>query len=227
MLYNGMIAPLVPYAMKGAIWYQGETNAWNPEPYKTLFSLLIKNWRSDWQNEFPFYFTQLAPYTYNGSMQSQRLREAQMQTLSVPKTGMAVTLDIGTAITVHPSNKVDVGERLARWALAKDYKKKISYSGPIYKSFKIKNNAVILSFDYSDGLKLKVNNSKTYFQISGEDSVFKPATVSVKRTSLVVTSPEVKKPIAVRYAWDNVVEATLFNRAGLPASSFRTDNWSK
>jgi len=226
-LYNGMIAPLVPYAMKGAIWYQGESNTKDPEAYKTLFPLMIKNWRNDWQNDFSFYFVQIAPFNYSQGEQSQRLREAQLQTLSVPKTGMAVTLDIGNASNIHPSNKTDVGERLARWALAKDYAKKIPYSGPKYKSYKIKNNAMILLFEFADGLNIKMRNGKTYFEIAGEDSVFKEATVTVKGKTLLVRSTEVTKPIAVRYAWDDIAEAVLFNKTGLPASSFRTDNWKK
>lgn len=226
-LYNGMIAPLIPYAMKGAIWYQGESNVKDPEAYKALFPLMIKDWRIDWRNGFSFYFAQIAPFSYSEGEQSQWLREAQLQTLSISKTGMAVTLDIGNASNIHPSNKTDVGERLARWALAKDYGKKIPYSGPVYKSLKIKKEAAMLSFDHAEGLNLKMRNGKTYFQIAGEDSVFTEATVTVKGKTLLVRSPEVKKPIAVRYAWDNVAEATLFNKAGLPASSFRTDDWKK
>ena len=226
-LYNGMIAPLIPYAIKGAIWYQGESNTKDPEAYKTLFPLMIKNWRNDWQNDFPFYFVQIAPYNYSQGEQSQYLREAQLQALAVPKTGMAVTLDIGNASNIHPSNKTDVGERLARWALAKDYGKKIPFSGPIYTSMKIKNESIILSFEYADGLNVQARNGKSYFQITGEDSVFKDATVVPKGKTLIVSSPEVKKPIAVRYAWDNAAESTLFNKANLPASSFRTDDWKK
>lgn len=226
-LYNGMIAPLIPFSIKGAIWYQGESNTENPEAYKTLFPLMIKNWRNDWHNEFSFYFAQIAPFNYGEERQSQRLREAQLQTLSLQKTGMAVTLDIGNATNIHPSNKTEVGERLARWALAKEYCKKIPYSGPIYKSMKIRNSTAILSFDHADGLIVKKKDAKASFQIAGEDSVFKEAEVTVQGKTLLVYSPEIKRPIAVRYAWSNVPEATLFNKAGLPASSFRTDNWEK
>ncbi|MFA6469666.1 MAG: sialate O-acetylesterase [Bacteroidota bacterium] len=226
-LYNGMIAPLVPYAIKGAIWYQGEANTEDPEAYSSLFPLMIKNWRHDWNNNFSFYFVQIAPFNYGAATESQRLREAQMLTLSLPKTGMAVTLDIGNATNIHPSNKTDVGERLARWALVKDYGKKIPFSGPLLSTIKIKKDAVILSFDHAEGLNIKSSNSSASFQIAGEDSVFKDALVAVKGKTLIVRSPDGSKPLAVRYAWDNVAEATLFNKAGLPAPSFRTDRWQK
>ncbi|MDP1678016.1 MAG: sialate O-acetylesterase [Bacteroidota bacterium] len=224
-LYNGMIAPLIPYTLKGAIWYQGEGNTGNPEAYKELFTLMIKNWREDWKNNLSFYFVQIAPFQYGERTPSQKLREAQFQTLSVPKTGMAVTLDIGDSSDIHPLDKKSVGERLARWALAKDYGKKIQYSGPLYKSFKILENKIHLSFTYGDGIKIKPSNGKTYFQIAGEDSVFKDATVTIKKNVVIVSSDEVKHPIAVRYGWNNIVQGTLFNKYELPASSFRTDNW--
>ena len=226
-LYNGMIAPLIPYTIKGAIWYQGEGNTRKPEAYKALFSLMIKNWREDWKINFPFYFVQIAPFQYGDRTPSQFLREAQFQTLSVPGTGMVVTMDIGDSSDIHPKQKQEVGERLARWALAKDYKKKRQYSGPLYKSFKISKNTIIISFDHANGLRLILKNNKHYVQIAGEDSIFKPATVIVKKDKLIVTSAEVLHPIAVRYAWHNIVEGTLFNKYGLPASSFRTDQWSK
>ncbi len=227
VLYNGMIAPLIPYSIKGAIWYQGEANTDKPEAYETLFPLMIKNWRTDWKSEFPFYYVQIAPFPYGDRIESQRLRDAQFHALAVPKTGMAVTLDISELRTIHPRNKQDVGGRLARWALAKDYKKKIPFSGPLYTSSKIKNNAMILSFEYADGLKIIPKNGKTNFFIAGKDSVFKDANVIVKGKTVVVNSPEVKNPIAVRYTWGNTLEGTLFNKAGLPASTFRTDHWKK
>ncbi len=225
-LYNAMIHPLIPYAIKGAIWYQGESNTGQPELYQKLFPLMIQNWRVDWQRgDFPFYYVLIAPYNY-GETQSQRLREAQFLTLSTPKTGMAVTLDIGNPNNIHPANKKDVGERLARWALAKDYGKKVVYSGPLYKAMKVKNDKIILSFRYADGgLVLKSQNGAHHFLIAGPDSVFKEAEVKIKGNKLVISHPEIKNPVAVRYAWSNTEESTLFNGAGLPASSFRTDNW--
>ncbi|MEG8947881.1 sialate O-acetylesterase [Rosettibacter firmus] len=229
-LYNAMIAPLIPYRIKGVIWYQGESNTGNPELYKTLFPLMIKNWRDDWkQGNFPFYYVQIAPYNYGEQTQSQKLREAQLKTLKVPKTGMVVTLDIGNPENIHPGNKKDVGVRLALWALAKDYNKKFFYSGPIYKSMKILNDKIELSFDYADGgLIIKERNGNNNFLIAGKDKVFKKAEVKVKGKKLIVYNPEIKNPVAVRYCWDNTSEATLFNKAaGLPASSFRTDNWDE
>lgn len=225
-LYNAMIAPLIPYKIKGVIWYQGESNTGNPELYKTTFPLMIKNWREDWGQNFSFYYVQIAPYNYGEQTPSQKLREAQLKTLSVPKTGMAVTLDIGNPQNIHPGNKKDVGERLALWALAKDYNKKVVYSGPIYKSMKTVKDRIELTFDYVDGgLVIKERNGENNFLIAGEDKVFKKAQVKVVGKKLIVTNPEIKNPVAVRYCWDNTSEATLFNKAGLPASSFRTDNW--
>jgi sialate O-acetylesterase len=227
LLFNGMIAPLIPYNIKGAIWYQGESNTGNPELYKKLFPLMIKNWREEWGlGDFAFYYVQIAPYNYGPNVESQKLREAQLMTLSVPNTGMAVTLDIGNPNNIHPANKKDVGERLARWALAKDYGKKIEFSGPIYKSMKIEGNKIILTFDYTDGgLVIKEINGENNFLIAGKDKVFKKAKVEIKDDKLIVYSDSVENPAAVRYCWDNISEGTLFNKAGLPASSFRTDNW--
>jgi len=228
-LYNAMIAPLIPYSIKGAIWYQGESNAWKPGLYHSLFSSMITGWRNDWnEGAFPFYFVQIAPFNYGDNIESQRLREAQMQTLSVPNTGMAVTLDIGNPVNVHPGNKADVGGRLAAWALAKDYHKKVFYSGPLYKSKKIVNDKIILSFDYADGgLVIKENNNGAKFLLAGEDKVFKPANVKNDGKNLVLSSPEIQQPVSVRYAWDNTSGAILFNKKNFPASSFRTDDWNK
>lgn len=228
-LYNAMIAPLIPYSIKGAIWYQGESNAWKPDLYQTLFTKMIEGWRADWQEgNFPFYYVQIAPFNYGGKIESQRLREQQLFSLSVPNTGMAVTLDIGTPENVHPGNKKDVGNRLAVWALAKNYHKKVSYSGPIYKSYKVAADKIIISFDNSDGgLVIKEDKSETNFMIAGEDSVFKIANVKVDGKKLVLSNPEITRPVAARYAWSNTPTGTLFNKKNLPASSFRTDNWKK
>lgn len=227
-LYNAMIAPLIPYSIKGAIWYHGESNTDKPDLYKTLFPKMIENWRADWkEGSFPFYFVQIAPFKYDEKTQSQRLREAQFFSLSVPNTGMAVTLDIGNPDNVHPGNKKDVGERLAFWALAKNYHKKVFYSGPLYKSQKISTDKIILSFEQADGgLFIQENKSGSNFLIAGEDRQFKEANVTVEGKKLVLSNPEINKPVAVRYAWSNTAEATLFNKKNLPASSFRTDDWN-
>lgn len=225
-LYNAMIHPLIPYAIKGAIWYQGESNTENPKMYQKLFPEMISNWREDWhEGPFPFYYVQIAPYDYGENTYSERLREAQLMTLSVPNTGMAVTMDIGNVNNIHPGDKKDVGERLALWALAKNYHKKVVFSGPVYKSMKIEKDKIVVSFDYADGgLVLKERNGENNFMVAGKDGQFKKALVKVTGNKLVVSSPEVKEPVYVRYAWSNTLEATLFNKAGLPASSFRTDS---
>jgi sialate O-acetylesterase len=227
-LYNAMINPLVPFAIKGVIWYQGENNVPNPSVYYKLFPAMIADWRNVFSSgEFPFYFVQIAPYDY-GTQQSQYIREAQLQTLSVKNTGMAATMDIGNPKNIHPTNKEEVGKRLAAWALAKTYGKKMAYSGPLYKSMKPVKGKMVLSFDYATkGLVLKARNGNYNFSIAGEDRIFKSANVTVVGTQLIVSNPDIQKPIAVRYAWSNTEEGTLFNQEGLPAPSFRTDDWQK
>lgn len=227
VLYNGMIHPLIPYAIKGAIWYQGESNTGEPDKYAVVFPQMIKNWRHDWGYDFPFYYVQIAPYNYGKTTPAQRLREAQLKTLAVKNTGMAVTLDIGNPANIHPANKKDVGERLALWSLAKDFGKDVVFTGPIYKSMNVNGGNIILDFEYAEGLNIKPDNGKTYFLIAGADKVFKEAEVKADGNKLIVSSPEVKEPAAVRYSWENESGASLFNGAGLPASSFRTDNWAE
>jgi sialate O-acetylesterase len=225
-LYNGMIFPLRSFTIKGVIWYQGESNTVKPIQYEKLFPVLIENWREDWGCNFPFYYVQTAPYKYWKGAQAQLLRDAQRKSLTVPNTGMVVTLDVGDFNTVHPPYKSVVGERLAFWALAKQYGKNISYSGPLYKSYKVVGRKMELCFDYREsGLKLANTDSSTQFLVAGEDKIFKPAMVKVENDKLYVWSDEIETPVAVRYCWDNYVIPTLFNNEGLPASSFRTDNW--
>ncbi len=229
-LYNGMIAPIIPYMIKGVIWDQGEANSGYPNDYKDLLSLLIKNWRTDWgEGNFPFYWVQIAPWGgYGKSGKSYLVRDAQRLTLSVPNTGMAVTLDFGTVYDPHAPQKQDFGLRLALWALAKNYGKHVIYSGPLYKSMKVKNGKAIISFKYDDdGLVFKPLNGESNFIIAGRDSDFVKADVKIVGKTLVVYSPKVKNPEAVRYTWGNTEGATLFNKAGLPASTFRTDNWAQ
>lgn len=223
-LYNAMIDPLVPFTIRGAIWYQGESNVGNPAAYETLFPMMIKNWRDVWKvGDFPFYYVQIAPYDYGEDSESQKLREAQLKTLSVPNTGMAVTLDIGNPKNIHPANKLDVGNRLARWALAKTYNKDIDFSGPIYKSMEVKEGKAVLTFDYVDQLIYKPEVGTAEFLIAGEDKEFKKAKVEIDGNKLILSHPEVSNPAVARYAWSNTDSATLFDENGLPASSFRTD----
>jgi sialate O-acetylesterase len=226
-LYNGMIAPLVPFAIRGAIWYQGESNTGRPKQYQALFPLLIENWRKVFSvGDFPFYYVQIAPYNYGTVTQSQYLREAQTAALAVRNTGMAVTLDIGNAANIHPSNKHDVGKRLALWALAKTYGRRVAYSGPLYKSMKQRKGNIELSFTHAEnGLALRTGSEGNGFQIAGPDRVFRDAAAKIRGKTLVVSHPEIRNPVAVRYAFTNTPTATLFNKAGLPAPSFRTDDW--
>jgi len=227
-LYNAMINPLVPYTIRGAIWYQGEANTGNPEQYTYLFPAMIRDWREVWGlGEFPFYFVQIAPFDYGTGTRSQALREAQMKTLDVPHTGMAVTLDIGDPGNIHPANKQDVGRRLALWALAKTYGREMVCSGPIYRSMDVAGNRIVLSFDYADDGLTALGKPLDHFQIAGKDRVFRDANAQLKGNTVVVSSPAVSEPVAVRYCWDNTSEASLFNKTSLPASSFRTDNWDR
>ena len=228
-LFNAMIAPLAPYTLAGAIWYQGESNADAPAMYRTLFPLMIGNWRDAFRSPaLPFYFVQIAPYSYGAVIHSEFLRESQFMTLGVKNTGMAVTLDIGDAHAIHPPNKQEVGRRLALWALARHYGKSVTYTGPLYRSVRIRGGSMELSFDHTEG-GLVVTQSRTGsgFSIAGEDHVFVPAGVVVSGNRLIVSSPCVARPQAVRYAFSNEAGGTLFNGAGLPSPSFRTDGWEK
>jgi sialate O-acetylesterase len=225
VLYNGMIAPIVPYTLKGVIWYQGESNADHAWQYRTLFPAMIDNWRSDWGNkDLPFYFVQISPHR----SQNPEIREAQLYTYHhVPHTGMAVTIDNGDSMDIHPRNKKLVGERLSRWALYNEYgRKNIVYSSPLYKSYKIKGNKITISFDYTaGGLEAKDGELKE-FTIAGSDSNFVPAKAIIRGNTVEVWSDDIKKPLAVRFAWKNVPHPNLYSKAGLPASPFRTDNFT-
>lgn len=229
-LFNAMINPLVPYAIQGAIWYQGESNAGRAYQYRRLFPMMIEDWRRVWnQGPFSFYFVQLANFTERksdpGPSDWAELREAQTMTLSLKNTGMAVIIDIGDAADIHPKNKQDVGKRLALNALAKDYGRKIPYSGPMYKSMKISGNKVTLTFDHTDGGLVAKGGALKGFAIAGEDQNFVWAEATIKGNKVIVSSDKVAKPVAVRYAWANNPECNLYNGAGLPASPFRTDDW--
>lgn len=221
--YNSMIYPLINYSIKGSIWYQGENNKGRAAVYKETMTELIKNWRSDWKAEFPFYFTQIVPYSQNG-LSSNTLREAQLQTLSVAKTGMIVTADFSDLNNIHPRQKEEVGRRLALWALAKDYGKNVVCSGPIYKSMSIVGSKIILQFDYAEtGLKFKNATALKYFQMAAEDHYYMPAVATIKGSTVEVTSNFVSSPVAVRMAFSDTEIGNLFNNANLPASLFRTD----
>ncbi len=227
-LYNAMIHPLTNYTIKGAIWYQGETNRADAKLYPLLMKTLITSWRKAWgSGDLPFYYVQIAPYTYNEPYSGALLREAQLKCLSIPNTGMAVTMDLVDNIKdIHPKNKLDVGKRLALWALNNTYAQPAgSFSGPVYREMQVDGNKIRISFVSTDGGLRIISAKDNNFSIAGADHVFYPAKVEIKNNQLILTSPKVKLPLAGRYAFTNTSEATLFNGEGLPASSFRTDNW--
>ena len=233
-LYNAMIAPLVPYTIRGAIWYQGESNAGRAYQYRDLFPTMIKSWWNAWgqegQEDFAFLFVQLANFMdvkeEPGDSTWAELREAQLMTLELPNTGMAVIVDIGDAKNIHPVNKQDVGKRLALWALANSYGKEVVYSGPIYESMEKKDNKIVLSFDHvGGGLVAKGGEPLKGFATAGADRKFVWAEAKIEGDQIVVSSEKVTDPVAVRYAWADNPVCNLYNKADLPASPFRTDTW--
>jgi len=226
-----MIAPLTPYAIRGAIWYQGESNAGRAYQYRSLFPTMIRSWWQAWgQNEFPFLFVQLANFLKvkeePGESEWAELREAQSMTLTLPKTGMAVIIDIGEANDIHPRNKQDVGDRLALWALARTYFKDVVYSGPLYSFMNVRGSEIVLHFEHVDGgLVAKGGEPLKGFAIAGADRKFVWAEAQIEGETVVVRSDKVAEPVAVRYAWADNPVCNLYNAAGLPASPFRTDGW--
>ena len=228
-MYNQMIHPLIPYGIRGAIWYQGESNVSRAFQYRTLFPTLIKDWRARWgQGDFPFYYVQIAPFNYRqNNTACAELWEAQAMTLKVPNTGMAVTVDIGNVGDIHPKNKQDVGKRLALWALAKDYgKKDLVHSGPLYKSMKAEGEKIELRFDHiGSGLATRDDKPLSWFMVAGSDQKFFAAEAKIDGDKVVVRSESVKAPVAVRFGWDGTAQPNLMNKEGLPASPFRTDDW--
>jgi sialate O-acetylesterase len=230
-LYNQMIAPLIPYPIRGAIWYQGEANLNRAFQYRTLFPVMIASWRSAWgEGDFPFGFVQLAPFRYKGENPASyaELCEAQLLTLkSVPNTGMVVTMDIGNVNDIHPRNKQEVGRRLALWALAQVYgRNRLVFSGPIYRSMTIRGNQIRLHFDHcGSGLTSTDGKPLVEFTIAGPNQEFTPAKAEIKGDKIVVYNENIERPVAVRYAWRDDAQPNLCNTEGLPASPFRTDSW--
>jgi sialate O-acetylesterase len=252
-LFNAMIHPLIPYAISGVIWYQGEANAWRAVNYRKAFPLLISDWRKQWgRGDFPFYFCQLANYMAKKPDPEEsgwaELREAQSMTLALPATGQAVLIDIGESGDIHPRNKKSVGERLALIALAKDYGKTVPFSGPVFDSMKIGNGTATITFRHADGgltaarlpekydvksqsgesaplVRNSPNSQIEGFAICGEDKKWVWADASIEGNSVVVRSDKVPSPVAVRYAWASNPTCNLVNGAGLPASPFRTDDF--
>jgi sialate O-acetylesterase len=223
-LYNGMIAPLLPYTLRGVIWYQGESNAERANQYRKLFPAMINSWRNDFKNaNLPFYFVQISPHR----SQNPEIREAQVYTYrTVPHTGIVVTTDNGDSLDIHPRNKKLVGQRLSLWALHNEYgKKDVVFSGPLYRAIKADGDKIRIQFDYVDGgLISKDGQELKEFEIAGEDRNFVPAKAVIEGEEVVVSNPQVSKPVAVRFAWRNIPDPNLYNKAGLPASPFRTDD---
>lgn len=232
-LFNGMIAPIIPYAMRGAIWYQGENSgrAGFAQLYEYQLPLLIADWRERWgQGEFPFAWVQLAnyrEYTNSPSPVSHwaRVREGMLKSLAVTNTGMAVAIDIGMTDNIHPINKQEVGRRLGLWAKAQVYGEKIPFSGPLPAGHKVSGDEIILSFKHADGGLMAKDGDLQGFVIAGADKQWHWAKARIEGENVVVSSPEVKSPLAVRYAWSDNPKCNLYNGAGLPASPFRTDDW--
>jgi len=233
-----MIAPVVPFSIKGAIWYQGESNAGRAKQYRTLFADMIQNWRQDWaEGDFTFLEVQLAPFDKSKKRPLEviaakpedsewaELREAQLLTTKkLPNVGMAVITDLGEKDDIHPRKKEPVGARLALAGRAIAYGDKIEYSGPIYKSMKVRDQTSVLSFDHADGLESR-DGELTGFAICGPDKKFVWGKAEIKGNQVLVSSPAVTRPIAVRYGWSDYPVVNLWNKAGLPASPFRTDDF--
>ncbi len=225
-LFNGMIMPLVPYAIRGALWYQGEANSVPAKApyYQHQLPLLVTDWRQRWDAEFPFAWVQLPNFAGNGRDLPQ-VREGMLKTLRLPKTGMAVTIDIGEAKNIHPKNKQEVGRRLSLWALQSVYGRAgLEFSGPLVTGHEVRGGEVIVHFSHAAGLKAK-EGGLVGFQIAGEDQIWQSASARVDGSSVIVSGASITKPVAVRYAWENDPACNLINAAGLPASPFRTDDW--
>lgn len=225
-LYNGKIHNLVPFTLRGVLWYQGESNAGNPALYGKLLAQLVTAWRALWNEELPFAWVQLPNFTAPGEGWP-RMREAMLKTLNLPKTGMAVTIDIGDAKNIHPTNKQEVGRRLSLWALGTIYGKPVpAISGPLPESSSVAGDGITVTFRHADGgLKTKDGGPVRGFQIAGLDRHWKTASAHIEGNKVVVASAEVPSPVAVRYAWQDLPDFNLFNAADLPASPFRTDDW--
>jgi sialate O-acetylesterase len=227
-LFNGMILPFAPYALRGVIWYQGESNLGRPGEYRELFPAMVNSWRAAWpQGDFPFFFVQI-PNFADGEPNGRKwaeLREAQESALSLPATAMAVTLDVGDPEALHPTDKRPVGERLALIALHQIHDQRaVEWSGPLVQAVQTEGAALRVKFTHADGLTSRTT-PPSGFEVAGADKVFHAATARLEGSTVLVTAPEVSAPVAVRYAWTNSPVVSLYNSAGLPAGPFRTDDW--
>ncbi len=226
LCYNAMIDPITKFNIAGTIWYQGESNTLNNNTYHKLFTRMIRSWRDTWKKDFPFYFVQIAPFNYNFNNVGAMIQEAQRKAMDFPHTGMVVITDLIDSVTnIHPSNKQDVGFRLANWALAETYNKKITgYKSPFYRSKTTNKNKITLSFDNaSKGLTAK--GDITGFFISGVKEEWFPAEARIEKDKITVWSDKVPNPLHVRYGFGNTIIGNVFSKEGLPLCPFRTDNW--
>lgn len=227
-LFNGMIAPLAGYGIRGFVWYQGESNRHEPALYERLFPAMVADWRARWgYGELPFYYVQIAPFGSGDPTRSgARLREAQLRaSTKIPAAGMVPAIDAGMENDIHPMNKTVLAQRLSYWALGATYGiKGIGYQAPVFSSLKIDGNKAILSFDHAPYLT-SYRKPLTLFEVAGEDKIFHPAKAEINRNTVTVQSDQVAKPVAVRYAFKDWVVGELYNNDNLPASSFRTDDW--
>jgi sialate O-acetylesterase len=223
-----MLAPIINYSIAGAIWYQGEGNTYNAETYDRLLTTMIKSWRTKFNKEIPFYFVQIAPFRYGSKNEAAIIREGQSKTLAVPKTGMIITTDLADdTLDIHPKNKRDVGYRLADLALKNTYGLAKTYNiSPSFKSMQIDKSRIIVSVDDGgSGIMIKGKNVIGLF-IAGEDKIFYPATAKIEGDRIIVSSKNVSKPVAVRYAFSNTAVGNIFSKSGMPLAPFRTDNWT-
>lgn len=224
-LFNGKVAALIPYGIRGVLWYQGEANSTAQKApfYQHHLPLLVTDWRARWGEELPFAWVQLPNFTKSDDGWCL-VREAMLKTLRLPATGMAITLDVGDPKDIHPKNKQEVGRRLALWALGTVYGKDVETSGPLPAGHEVRDGTVIVSFKHAAGLTARGGELKE-FTIAGEDRVWHPAKARIEDGKVVISSEAVAKPVAVRHAWKDNPEVTLYNGAGLPATQFRTDDW--
>ena len=226
-LFNGKIAPLIPYALRGALWYQGEANSTPSKAplYEHQLPLLIRDWRARWGYDFPFAWVQL-PNFLGAGRDWPLVREAMLKTLALPQTGMAIAIDVGEVNDIHPKNKQAVGHRLAQWALGTVYAQKVAAtSGPLPAGHTIRGAEIVLRFTHTDGGLVAKDGPLTGFAVAGADHVWLPAQARIAGDTIVVSAPGLTAPVAARYAWENLPTCNLFNAAGLPASPFRTDDW--
>ena len=225
--YNGMIAPLTNFSIAGAIWYQGESNVGTASTYAKLFTSMIESWRTKWNKDFPFYFVQIAPFTYGNRNEGALLREAQTKASALHNTGMVVITDLVDDTTdIHPKNKKDVGLRLAKMALVKTYRTPVRGAlGPMYYDMRVVDNQVVVSIENSGTGLMQDGKSAIGFEVAGEDQHFYPAQARISGTTIIISSKDVPHPVAARYAFSNTAVGNIFLREGLPLGPFRTDDW--